>query len=98
MANFKSQELRKANITKLKEMGKDYDQIDTLVDLLESGVKPMMKSSFVPNGGSHFNRQSRSYSENRALCNRHILKMRAQGRAIILPCDIIPKGINEFDS
>ena len=93
MVNLKSQELRKANITKLKEMGKEYDQIDTLVELLESGVKPMMKRSFVPNGGSHFYRQSRSYSENRALCNRHIFKMRAQGRAVILPCDIIPKEL-----
>ena len=93
MMNRKVKDLRKSNITKIQEDGKEYEQIDTLVDLLENGVKSIMKSSFKPNGGSSFYRQSKSYSQNRALCNKHIFKLRSQGRAIILPCESISEEL-----
>jgi len=67
MTNRKVRDLRKSNITKIQEDGKEYEQIDTLVDLLENGVKSIMKSSFKPNGGSSFYRQSKSYSQTK-LC------------------------------
>lgn len=96
MVHRKTSALRKSNIEKIKEVGKEYEHIDTLTDLLENGVRSLMKDSFVPNGSSKAYRQSKSYVQNRALCNKHIFKLRSQGRAIILPCENIPGELMEL--
>ena len=96
MVHRKTSVLRKSNVEKIKELGKEYEHIDTLIDLLENGVKSLMKPGFIPNGSSNSYRQSKSYVQNRALCNKHIFKLRSQGRAIILPCENISGELMEL--
>ena len=87
--------LKKANISDIRSEGKDYPNIEVLIDLLENGVKPFMKESFIPNGSNRFYRQSKSYHQWRALCNRHIFKLRREGRAIILPSECLSEDLRE---
>jgi len=55
--------LKKSNINDIRSEGKDYPNIEVLIDLLENGVKPFMKESFIPNGSNRFYRQSKSYHQ-----------------------------------
>lgn len=95
LVNNRTSSLKRSNIQDIKNEGKDYSNIDVLIDLLENGVKPFMKDSFIPNGCNNFYRQSKSYNQWRALCNRHMFKLRSEGRAIILPSKLISDDLKE---
>lgn len=85
LVNTRTEALRKTNISLVESLGEGYPEMDTLKDLLINGVRPFTKPGFKPNGGSGKFKQSKSYYEWRALCNRHMFKLQEQGRAIIIP-------------
>ena len=85
LINNRTAALRKSNLEMVLQLGAEYPQLPVLLDLLTNGAKSFCKPNFVPNGGSGKFKQSKSYFQWRALCNRHMFKLQAQGRAVILP-------------
>ena len=85
---------------KLRFMGGQKDEIlaevnesgyplkSNLIDLLQNGQRSFMKPDFVPNGGVHY-RQSISYRDHRQLSNWHMFQLLEQGRALIIPEELI---------
>jgi hypothetical protein len=65
-----------------------YPLSDNLLDLIDHGQRAFMKPTFKPNGGERF-KQSKSYYEYSALCNRHLFKLQAEGDAIIVESSAI---------
>jgi hypothetical protein len=55
-----------------------------LMDLKKEGQRSFTTPEFRPNGGKNF-RQSKSYNDNPALCNRHIFKLLIAGKAVVVP-------------
>jgi hypothetical protein len=89
LINNRTTKLRKSNIDLVLQLGDGYPQLQVLVDLLSNGVKSYTRPDFIPNGYSGKFKQSKSYYQWRALCNRHMFKLQEQGRAIIVPWDSI---------
>jgi hypothetical protein len=63
-----------------------FKHSDLLMDLKRHGQRAFVKPSFRPNGGRNF-RQSKSYNENSALCNKHMFKLLTAGKAVIVCWD-----------
>ena len=63
-----------------------FKHSDLLMDLKRNGQRAFVKPSFRPNGGRNF-RQSKSYNDNSALCNKHIFKLLTAGKAVIVRWD-----------
>ena len=60
-----------------------YPLADNVMALKEDGQQPCMKPEFKKNGGVRV-KQSKSYKEHAALCNKHIIKLQIDGDAIIV--------------
>jgi hypothetical protein len=67
---------------------------ETVMDILTTGQRRLMKPTFTPNGGYRF-RQSRSYNEGTLQCNHAIEKQNRKGETLILWWDQIPPDIRE---
>jgi hypothetical protein len=65
-----------------------YPLAPNLLDLMDHGQRAFMKPNFKPNGGLRF-KQSKSYKQYTALCNRHLFKLQAEGDAIIIEAEAI---------
>lgn len=85
----RTQALRIADLELVTEMGRGYEHLDILLDLLKHGMRSFVLDTFKPNGMSLKYRQSKSYTSWRALCNKHVFKLRQQGRAIIIPWEAV---------
>ena len=59
-----------------------------LMDLKREGQRSFTTREFKPNGGRNF-RQSKSYNDNPALCNKHIFKLLIAGKAVVVPWSIL---------
>ena len=95
LINLRTAALRRANVEIVTRLGEGYPHITTLKELLTSGVRSFVKPDFTPNGGSNKFKQSQSYFKWRALCNRHMFKLQEQGRAIIVPWEIVPTELKK---
>lgn len=67
-------------------VGFEYQSV--LLDLMANGVRSFVKPTFVPNGG-HGYTQSKSYFEHRECCNKHMFKLRSEGRALLIKWDTL---------
>ena len=79
-----------ADPTTMQEAMRGFMYEGPLTDPLHNGVRPFMRESFTPNGGIGY-RQSKSYRDNREACNWHTLNLREEGKAIIIPWDLLSK-------
>jgi hypothetical protein len=61
----------------------DYHLANNVMHLKRHGQQSYMKDGFISNGGVGY-KQSKSYKEFTALCNKHIFKLQREGDAIIV--------------
>ena len=80
------------NKNKLHKLSETFTQGSNLMDIMSYGQRAIMIPEFKPNGGNGY-KQSKSYFDHRAVCNFHMFKLLEQGRAIIVPKDILPTEI-----
>ena len=83
---------RGLNNNQLTKITQHYKHGERLMDIMNHGQRAIMIPAFTPNGCNGY-RQSKSYHDYRAVCNYHMFELLEQGKAIIVPKDILHTDI-----